>query len=171
MHRLVVQIRQSLDSSDSPAKVRAVLAVELPLVLSRCIKDQLVGELMLHAAYRHRVNCVKLFISGGFCSPNYCSAAGAATVLIIAAWSGNHRLVQFLLEQQGLDLQHRGSLAQTSLCGGSGPFSALEWATRKAAVCDGVVGFKQCVVSLRAAAAGELDGAASKNNNILATNI
>ena len=111
------------------------------------------GELMLHGAYKHRWNCVKTFMTELGVDLNYQSKTNSATVLIIAAWAGKVPFVKWLLslpDNDTLDIFARGQLTLTSACGGVGPYTAREWATRKAIVCGhNDPGFKTCEVLLK----------------------
>lgn len=120
------------------------------------IKDRhlqpIIGELMLYAAYLHRWNSVKCIITQIGVDKNYRGQAYGETVLILASWSGNNKMVEWLLDdgngatQGGVSclVEAEGRLQQTSFCGGSGPYSALVWAQRKAALSPPNSGFHKC---------------------------
>jgi len=113
--------------------------------------DDVLGELMLYAAYMHRWKSVKVFIEAFNTDKNYQAVDGRATVLIIASWRGNHTFVKWLLalsdkdHESPLNLSVKGQLMHTSACGGKGPFTAHEWVLRKSEVCGkDNAGFRLC---------------------------
>jgi len=171
IHRLVVQMRSSFDKGDSPSKVKNIYEKEVLLIKGEELRvEQLVGDLMIYAAYRGRWRSVKAFIENKYVSVNHhspqtsivfsLSTAHEASALIIAAWTGNSSFVQWLLNwsQEKVNLLHRAGLAQTSACGGVGPFTAREWAERKATACPQVPSFRKCAALLKAAEAAETEG-------------
>lgn len=146
-HRMVVSVRSAIDKGDSPARVRKVLVTLLPQFPKRRVVEQLLGDLMIHACYRGRWNCVKTMIQDGGTDKNYCNTGGSA--LIVAAWAGQLSMVKWLYSLGGVNTGSCSGLLQTSACGGQGPYSALEWAERKAVVCPDKAGFRQCAAFLR----------------------
>jgi hypothetical protein len=81
---------------------------------------------------------------------NVNAVSSGGTVLIVSAWSGDYAMVKWLLllhnnSNQVLDLDNKGSLLKTSVCGGKGPYTAKVWAQRKAAVCEQFEPFQRCV--------------------------
>jgi len=62
--------------------------------------------------------------------------SGGLSVLGVAAWAGQHRLIAFFIKtarERDLDIDHGlcGIPPRTSSCKGRKPYSALEWALRK----------------------------------------
>lgn len=145
-HRMVVSVRSAIDKGDSPARVRKVLGTLLPQFPNRRVVDQMMGDLMIHACYRGRWNSVKTMIQDGGTDKNYCNTGG--TALIIAAWAGHLSMVKWLCSLGGVNTGISSGLLQTSACGGQGPYSALEWAERKAIVCPDQAGFRLCAAFL-----------------------
>lgn len=146
LHRIVVQVRYLLDKCDSPAKMRKIINMETNGRPESIASPQL-GELMLHAAYRHRWKCFQLFITEFGVNKNYVSPLNGSTALIVASWSGQIRLVRWLAaltQGEELNLKQQGALLQTSACGGTGPFTAKEWARRKSVVCPEAPGYRNC---------------------------
>lgn len=106
------------------------------------------GELMIYAAFRQRWQSVKILLQECHTDINFTSSFGGETVLIIASWHGATRVVEWIVKNyhnKGLDVERRATLAVTSACGGKGPYTAIEWAQRKANVCpEKMKDYKKC---------------------------
>lgn len=130
-----------LEREDTPKKLKAVIS---PGVFSG---DQLAGLMML-ACYCRRSRCVKSIIADFHADYNAVSSGG--TVLIVSAWQGDVAMVRWLVrlsvaKRRPLELDTAGALIKTSSCGGRGPFTAKEWAKRKAALHSPGNPFEKCV--------------------------
>ena len=140
LQRLTVVGRKTITDGDSPAKLNKLLIAtvsgkEHPRYFAT------LGELTIHGSYMLRTKSIQFLIEAG-ADVNYKSLRGDA-LLNIAAWSGNLPLVKWLVSK-GADQNHRCTLAQTSACGGNGPFSAAEWAQRKADVLVDQPSYRAC---------------------------
>ena len=138
------QVIRLLEKEDAPRKLRAILS---PDTVS---SDQLTG-LMILACYTRRTRCVKTLITDFNVDYNAVSSGG--TLLIVCAWSGDLAMVRWLISfshSKGtpLRLDTKGTLMKTSACGGKGPFTAKEWARRKAATCSPGSAFERCAEAL-----------------------
>lgn len=140
LQRLTVVGRKTITDGDSPSKMNKLListisGKEHPRYFAT------LGELTIHGSYMLRTKSIQFLIEAG-ADVNYKSLRGDA-LLNIAAWSGNLPLVKWLV-LKGADQNHRCTLAQTSACGGNGPFSAAEWAQRKADVLVDQPSYRAC---------------------------
>lgn len=140
----VDSMRNLINRKDSPAEVlKQVVSGESTRYWVTKIKDRglqpIVGELMLYAAYLQRWNTVRALIVKAGAPINFRGSANGETLLIVAAWSGNHKVCEWILSNKGtvVDVEASAKLQQTSFCGGVGPYSALVWAQRKAALAGG----------------------------------
>ena len=137
----LMRARNAIDHSDSPKSLKKCDLKELrPFQLE---------ELLIHAAYQYRDKCVRFLLTEYELNIN--SICYQSTLLIITAWQGNVNLLKWILKFKGseLDFSFKGVLLQSSACGGKGPYSALEWAERKAAACPLNTSFIDCVNLIR----------------------
>lgn len=138
------QFIRLIEKKDTPKRLRAILT---PVIFS---PDQLAG-LMILACYYRRIRCVKALITDFNADYNAVSSGG--TVLIVSAWSGDLAMVRWLiklshLRRIPLRLDIKGTLMKTSSCGGRGPFTAKEWARRKAEVCGRGSSHERCAEAI-----------------------
>lgn len=140
LQRLTVAGRKTITDVDSPAKLNKLL-VATAAGQAHPKYPSSIGELAIHGAYMLRTKSIQYLVREAGVDVNYKSTSGA--LLNIAAWSGNLPLVKWLVAN-GADQNHKCTLAQTSACGGTGPFSALEWAQRKADVLVDQPSYRAC---------------------------
>lgn len=138
--RLYLQTRSLLDKTDSPCQLKKIFKDvnnKENIDIYSGFEQQHLGDLMIHAAYNDKWKCVKFLLSNLNVDKNYQSSNGA-TVLIISSWAGQYPIVKWLLslsDDVPINIFIKGQLIRTSACGGVGPYTAREWADRKAIVC------------------------------------
>ena len=145
--RTLLQWKQRLIKKDCVAYIRKQLT-SIPdaslrhTLLHRAVPSEEHRTLLHTAAWHGRPAVIRLLLQEYHLSP--CVEDNHhATPLLMAAWAGHERAVAILLECILNDhkethpvlvlayLQQKGVPPQSSSCGGKGPKSALEWATRK----------------------------------------
>lgn len=88
------------------------------------------GATLLHlAALHNRTRCVRVLVD--FSADVDALDDLNMSPLAVGAWAGNEQVVRMLLEA-GASLDARGIPPMSSACGGKGPYTAEEWARRKA---------------------------------------
>ena len=98
--------------------------------------------LAMLAAWRGRLKCLKAALEYG-ADPDAVDVGGFSP-LLFAAWANHLHVIKYLLRHHDVALDRKGEPPLSSSCGGTGPKTALEWATRK--------GFTAVANHLRAAA-------------------
>jgi hypothetical protein len=127
-----------LEKADSPHQLRHLHNPDT-------VPPRQLEYLLILACYLDRTKSMQTLISELGVDVN--AVSSGATVLILSAWSGHAGMVKWLISYAGgrLELHTRGTLLKTSICGGTGPFTAKEWAGRKALVCPENPSFLTCV--------------------------
>ena len=88
------------------------------------------GATLLHlAALHNRTRCVRVLVD--FSADVDALDDLNMSPLAVGAWAGNEQVVRMLLDA-GASLDARGIPPMSSACGGKGPYTAEEWARRKA---------------------------------------
>ena len=88
------------------------------------------GATLLHlAALHNRTRCVRVLVD--FRADVDALDDLNMSPLAVGAWAGNEQVVRMLLDA-GASLDARGIPPMSSACGGKGPYTAEEWARRKA---------------------------------------
>ena len=129
--RLLVlyELRSTIWGSDAAAKLSRVLSGDADLNPSTPLPTFGHSTLLQVAARRGRLRCVEELVKRGACIDAVDD--GQFTALAGAAWSGHVPIVLFLVDK-GANIDVAGVPPMTSACGGKGPYTAEEWALRKA---------------------------------------
>ncbi|KAJ1448081.1 hypothetical protein M885DRAFT_574892 [Pelagophyceae sp. CCMP2097] len=119
-----------LHAGDCAAKVRKVLDAT-PKLATHKITFFADRTLAFLAAWRGRPRALRVLADAG--ADLLAGDTADCTPLIVAAWAGRHTCVAELLHHPAVhaDAARIGEPPQTSSCGGKGPKTALDWATRK----------------------------------------
>lgn len=125
------ELWSSIWGGDAAAKLRTAFEADDELDASAPLAHH-GGATLLHIACRRgRLRCVKELIESRHAVLDAVDE-GHFTPLASAAWAGHATIVRYLVGR-GADRRMAGVPPMSSSCGGRGPFTALEWASRKRA--------------------------------------
>ena len=127
---LSLHVWRCLRERDSPAALARALPPPARFAIDTRFPDT-GNTALLVACSLARARCVRFLVGERRADANVPNHEGW-TCLCAAAWRGDRALVRWLVAHvPGLDLDAKGRPPQTSSCGGTGPFDAQTWATRK----------------------------------------
>jgi ankyrin repeat protein len=119
---------------DSVAKLKSFLPIHFPVNKKFNAFDD--GTILNMVSRECLWRCVKYLIFERHADYNIQDCQGM-TPLLEAAWNGHISTVKYLLSLQNppVDIHAQGCSWKTSVCGGRGPYTAMEWVNRKKNVC------------------------------------
>ena len=127
---LSLNVWRCLRSRDSPADLARLLPPPARFAIDTRFPDT-GNTALLVACGLSRARCVRFLVQERRADANVPNHEGW-TCLCAAAWRGDRALVRWLVANVPcLELDAKGRPPQTSSCGGTGPFDAQTWATRK----------------------------------------
>mmetsp|Transcript_8573 Transcript_8573/g.8699 ORF Transcript_8573/g.8699 Transcript_8573/m.8699 type:complete len:237 (+) Transcript_8573:171-881(+) len=122
-----------ISERDSPRDVKKLLPHDFPI--NKKFETLENSALLCLSAKFQRWKTLKMLI-GEYNADINGTDEGGMSPLLYASWHGNVNIVKWLFSTPfHINSKAKGVVDRTSFCGGKGPYTALEWAKRKAEVC------------------------------------